>query len=48
MKSCKQELCANWTGDGRACTCALLGIEPEESYEYDESAWVTVSLDAEE
>lgn len=26
--TCQQELCPNWTGDGRACACALLGLDP--------------------
>ncbi len=28
MAACDQELCPNWTGDGRVCGCALLGLEP--------------------
>lgn len=31
---CKQELCPNWTGDGRVCMCALLDIEPPELEEW--------------
>lgn len=28
MAACDQELCPNWTGNGRVCGCALLGLEP--------------------
>lgn len=26
MNRCEQELCPNWSGDGRACPCALLDL----------------------
>lgn len=25
---CEQELCENWSGDGRVCPCALFGLQP--------------------
>jgi hypothetical protein len=25
---CAQEMCPNWTGDGRVCACVMLGLEP--------------------
>ena len=28
MADCAQELCPNWSGDGRVCPCALLDLEP--------------------
>lgn len=27
---CAQEMCGNWSGDGRVCPCALLGIEGDD------------------
>lgn len=27
MSACAAEMCPNWTGDGDACVCALLGLE---------------------
>lgn len=27
MTDCAQELCLNWSGDGRVCPCAQLEIE---------------------
>lgn len=27
---CAQELCENWSGDGRVCPCALLDIEGDD------------------
>lgn len=30
MNDCAQELCLNWSGDGRVCPCAQLDIEGEE------------------
>jgi hypothetical protein len=27
MSACGQEMCPNWSGDGRVCPCALFGIE---------------------
>jgi hypothetical protein len=27
---CAQELCANWSGDGRVCPCVLLDLEGDE------------------
>jgi hypothetical protein len=51
---CKQESCANWSGDGRVCPCALFDLEMDatlqldEDAAYGESAWMTVSSDAEE
>ena len=28
MADCAQELCPNWSGDGRVCPCALFDLEP--------------------
>lgn len=30
MSDCYQELCPNWSGDGRVCPCVAMGIEPED------------------
>lgn len=30
-KTCDQELCPNWGGDGRVCPCVQLGLEPGEA-----------------
>lgn len=27
---CAQEMCPNWTGDGRICPCALFDLNPDE------------------
>lgn len=27
---CKQELCPNWSGDGRVCPCALFDLDPDD------------------
>ena len=27
---CAQELCENWSGDGRVCPCALMDLEGDE------------------
>jgi hypothetical protein len=29
-RRCAQELCENWSGDGRVCPCALLDLEGAE------------------
>lgn len=29
MNSCKQELCPNWSGDGRVCPCVLFDLDAE-------------------
>jgi len=34
---CAQELCPNWSGDGRVCPCALFGLEPPRTDPYGES-----------
>lgn len=28
MTDCAQEMCPNWSGDGRVCPCALFDLEP--------------------
>ena len=28
MTDCVQELCPNWSGDGRVCPCAVLDLTP--------------------
>lgn len=35
--SCAQEMCPNWSGDGRVCPCAVFGIEPPRTDPYGES-----------
>ena len=37
MADCAQELCPNWSGDGRVCPCALLDIEPPRVDPYGQS-----------
>lgn len=36
MSSCLQEMCVNWSGDGRVCPCALFGLSPDE---FDMASW---------
>lgn len=30
MSDCAQEMCENWSGDGRVCPCVLLDLEGDE------------------
>lgn len=37
MRGCEEELCRNWSGDGRVCPCAVFGLEPDVVDESEES-----------
>lgn len=30
MRGCGEEMCPNWSGDGRVCPCALFDLDPNE------------------
>jgi hypothetical protein len=51
VANCKQEMCPNWSGDGRVCPCAMFDLDPpsaEETAWWDEEGRRTVDAEHDE